>query len=162
MQAQFIIATFGDPRLPPRFWAKVRVLPNSCWQWTGARALNGYGHLGMGSRTVYAHRLAYDTLIGPIPDGLELDHLCRNRGCVNPSHIEPVTRAINLQRSPLVGRNGERKGEANGRAKLTQEQVQEIRALRGKLSGVDLAQRYGVGPTIISDIQRGKKWQHVP
>src|ERR1035437_5332864 len=86
---------FGDPRLPRRFWDKVD--PNGplfngtpCWLWKASTA-KGYGHFRASRKVVYAHRLSYETLIEPIPKGLEPDHLCRNTTCVNPHHIEPVT-----------------------------------------------------------------------
>src|SRR3990172_7293894 len=74
-----------------RFWCKVRALDNGCWEWTGYLQPNGYGRLNVGSRMTLAHRWAYERLIGPIPRGLQSDHLCRNRACVNPLHIEPTT-----------------------------------------------------------------------
>jgi hypothetical protein len=87
---------FGDPRLPPHFWSKVRVLPNGCWEWTASR-ISGYGQF---ARTLprLAHRRAYERLVGPVPEGLELDHLCRNRACVNTDHLEPVTGSENAMR----------------------------------------------------------------
>lgn len=72
---------------------------DGCWEWTAVRNAPGYGvihRLDKGSRL--AHRILYEMLIGPIPDGLELDHLCRNRGCVRPDHLEPVTRLQNVRR----------------------------------------------------------------
>lgn len=78
-----------------RFWEKVD-RSGDCWEWT-AYKLNGYGRFGVGGnaknggRIVQAHRWSYEHLVGPIPDGLQLDHLCRNRACVNPDHLEPVT-----------------------------------------------------------------------
>lgn len=63
--------------------------------------MGGYGYRrigGRGGRFVYIHRLAYEELIGPIPDGLQIDHLCRNRACYNPAHLEPVTQQENIRR----------------------------------------------------------------
>lgn len=82
-------------------WNKVLVT-ESCWLWTGATDRNGYGlwspPKSSGLRMGVAHRFAYMALVGPIPEGLELDHLCRTKGCVNPSHLEPVTRQENMRR----------------------------------------------------------------
>ena len=74
--------------------------PNSggCWLWTGTINGNGYGKLFFNGRQVLAHRLSYETFIGPIPKGLFLDHLCRARGCVNPAHLEAVTLGENTRR----------------------------------------------------------------
>lgn len=88
-----------------RFWAKVdKQGPNGCWMWTGAKAKEDkqhqpYGRFQLATRTpVAAHRYAYELLIGPIPEGLHLDHLCRNPPCVNPAHLEPVTAYENTRR----------------------------------------------------------------
>jgi hypothetical protein len=92
--------TFGDPRLIDRFWSKVSEDPSGCWLWT-AGTTGGYGMFGMGGRAgrMYrAHRVSYEALVGPIPDGLQIDHLCRVRNCVNPSHLEPVTPEENNSR----------------------------------------------------------------
>lgn len=79
-----------------RLLAKVRKT-DTCWLWEGAKS-DGYGHMWVGSGYSVAHRVAYELLVGPIPVGLDLDHLCRVRACVNPEHLEPVTRRENLQR----------------------------------------------------------------
>lgn len=91
---------------------KFTVQPNGCWQWHGALR-RGYGTIRTGSakdgtrKMSPAHRVAYQELVGQIPVGLELDHLCRNTACVNPSHLEPVTPKVNKLRSEgFAGING--------------------------------------------------------
>jgi hypothetical protein len=83
-----------------RFWAKVMGGDfRDCWAWTAAiKQSSGYGAFQVGGKTRYAHRVAYEFMIGPIPDGLELDHLCGQRACVNPWHLEPVTGLVNSRR----------------------------------------------------------------
>jgi hypothetical protein len=85
-----------------RFVAKIRIDADGCWRWTGARTGGSggqpYAYLRMNKKNHYGHRLAYQTFIGPIPAGLEIDHLCRKRDCVNPLHLEAVTRRENLIR----------------------------------------------------------------
>lgn len=93
-------------RAPQRFMQKVDKTSAGCWEWTAARSSSGYGQFGPGGRgsQALAHRWAYEFFVGPIPDGLELDHLCRNRACVNPEHLEPVTHRVNALRgySPKI------------------------------------------------------------
>ena len=97
------------PRKTPladRFWSKVQKQESGCWIWTGTRTRDGgYGQIrlpGLYAPLIgpmrLAHRVAYELLVGPIPAGLVLDHLCRNRRCVNPAHLEPVTQRVNIQR----------------------------------------------------------------
>lgn len=88
------------PRLTPleRFWAKVEKTEPGCWLWRGYRTPNGYAQFKADGKTTRVHRWAYKQLVGPIPDGLGLDHLCRVRHCVNPAHLEPVTNKENTAR----------------------------------------------------------------
>jgi hypothetical protein len=81
-----------------RFMQKVSIRDDGCWQWTGADDIGGYGRFSVGRKEWKAHRFSYCSFVGPIPIGLTLDHLCRNRWCVNPKHLEPVTLRVNLLR----------------------------------------------------------------
>lgn len=85
---------------PDRFWTKVDRTsdPAGCWLWRGFIMPNGYGQTYLDGGHKYAHRVAYEEVVGPIPEGLQIDHLCRIRNCVNPAHLEPVTLAENLRR----------------------------------------------------------------
>jgi len=87
--------------LPDRFWDKVDKT-DECWNWTAGKNHYGYGSFavrrGESWFRAQAHRVAYEDLIGPIPTGLTIDHLCRNRACVNPAHMEPVTKGENVLR----------------------------------------------------------------
>lgn len=85
-----------------RLWEKVEPT-GFCWEWTGAHLQSGHGRFYVAGRVVQAHRFVYELLVGEIPDGMQLDHLCRNTSCVNPDHLEPVTHAENLRRSPVRG-----------------------------------------------------------
>jgi hypothetical protein len=86
-----------------RFWAKVKKT-DTCWLWTAARFRGGYGQFRMDRKIVSAHRIAYALVKGPIPEGLHIDHICRVRHCVNPDHLEAVTKRVNTLRgiSPIA------------------------------------------------------------
>jgi hypothetical protein len=86
------------PTAKERFWPKV-AKTDGCWLWTASLNNKGYGEFRFQGRTSLAHRVAYELLIGPIPEGLSLDHLCRNPRCVNPAHLEPVTHQENMRRT---------------------------------------------------------------
>mgnify|MGYP000641429375 CR=1 FL=1 len=82
------------------FWPRVQWSPD-CWTWTRGHDPSGYATFHWPQAGGYAHRAAYLLAVGPIPDGYVIDHLCRNRGCVNPAHLEPVTPQMNTLRSPI-------------------------------------------------------------
>ncbi len=84
------------------FMERFTVDPSGCWLWNGHVESNGYARFGGGPRRDGAHRWAYRLFVGPIPEGLVIDHLCRVRHCVNPDHLEPVTHAENLRRAPTA------------------------------------------------------------
>ena len=81
----------------PFYLARTTIAENGCWLWNGSLS-GGYGNVGVGGKVLKLHVLSYENAYGPVPDGLELDHKCRNRRCWNPDHVEPVTHAVNMQR----------------------------------------------------------------
>lgn len=88
------------PRRATDVLNRYRVDDNECWLWTGNLSSQGYGRAPSGQRGkhLFAHRVMYEAHVGRIPQGMELDHLCRVRACVNPDHLEPVTHAENVRR----------------------------------------------------------------
>lgn len=113
-----------------------------CWNWLLHRIPTGYGQVRVRGRAHLAHRFNWEMANGPVPDGLELDHLCRNRGCVNPAHLEVVTHHENLRRAC--------------RTKLTDEAARQI--LASDKSHAELAREYGVDPSHIGKIRRRGSW----
>jgi hypothetical protein len=95
-----MVPTEGNPNSMTaphqRFWSKVEV--GDCWLWTAGLLTQGYGSYWHDGKTRRAHRFAYELLVGPVPDGLVLDHLCRVKNCVNPDHLEPVPSQVNVKR----------------------------------------------------------------
>lgn len=109
------------------FWRKVNKT-EACWIWTGSANEKGYGQVWRGNftdkRTMQnAHRFSYEILVGPIPEGLELDHLCKNRLCVNPTHLEPVTHKENLARGNTLGAINSKKTHCSRGHELSQENI---------------------------------------
>lgn len=84
--------------------------PSGCWIWAGARNSSGHGRIYVDGKTRYAHRVAYETWVGPIPDGLQLDHLCRRPACIKPMHLQPVTPQVNVLRGTAPGARTTRGG----------------------------------------------------
>lgn len=90
---------YQPPTAEQRFWTKVaKGTDDECWLWQGALTTTGYGSFKAAGWPGGAHRISYLLLVGPVPEGLVLDHLCRVRNCVNPAHLEPVTSAENTAR----------------------------------------------------------------
>lgn len=105
---------FGHPILSERFWEKVRPNETGCWLWIGASAGQGYGRYTIGRGVEdYSHRVAYEAFKESIPASYEIDHLCKNRTCCNPSHLEAVTHLENVRRSPDTEATRTAKGARN-------------------------------------------------
>jgi len=77
---------------------------NGCWIWHGAMRPHGYGHVHYMGRAQGVHRIVYELMVHEIPEGLEIDHLCLTKACVNPYHMDPVTHAVNMQRMHALRR----------------------------------------------------------
>ena len=136
---------------------------SGCWNYSGYLLPIGYARIGIGNKNMgYAHRIAYLATKGMIPDGLLVRHLCHNRACFNPDHLEVGTHQDNSDDMVNAGRSPRMFGERNGNAKLTTEDVLEIRQrhLEGD-STRELAQEFGVSYGAIREIVLFKKWSHV-
>jgi len=125
--------------------------PDDCWEWRGTINKNtGYGKKTYLGKDVLAHRWVYEMLLGPIPDGLVVNHKCSNRRCVNPHHLEVVSQADNCR-------------HGNGSI-LNIEIVKEIKAAKDNKKWGDatrLAKKYGVSNALIHDIWNGRAWKEV-
>lgn len=85
-----------------RIWSNAQVNSNGCWVWTASRFPSGYGQTKVAGLPEYAHRVMYMAYVGAIPKGMHTDHLCRNKACCNPDHLEVVTARENVRRSPVA------------------------------------------------------------
>lgn len=150
-------------RIVARFHTKYeRRGPDECWPWTGARRRSfGYGVFDVYDarkpRSVSAHRMAWALSFGPIADGVCVLHECDNPACVNVAHLFLGTMADNNEDKRLKGR--QTKGAAIARSKLTETQVSAIRD--DARPGPEIAAAYGIDPSVVYRIKRGKAWAHV-
>lgn len=140
------IATRFKALAGPDYLVEDRGYTTLCWVWRRSTNNTGYGSASVNGRSVMAHRHYYITRVGEIGPGLELDHLCRVRSCVNPDHMEPVTHAENVRRG--------------SRVKTTVAIAAEIRWLYAftDLTQTELGRRYDLHPSCVSRIVNGKKW----
>ena len=151
-----------------RFWSMVDKdeNPNSCWNWTASGDSHGYGTISWGSRqrgNEKAHRISYEIHHGPIPDGMFVCHSCDNPACVNPAHLWLGTHADNMRDMFRKNRRKAARGMLNGKSKLTDDQVKQIRKryAKGGILQRELAEEYGVSDTQISAIITMQRRQNI-
>jgi len=155
------VNTTTNQTLQERFDDKWTPEPYSgCWLWTAARSPSGYGRIGIGGRAGnarQAHRISWGLHRGEIPKGKEVCHRCDTPSCVNPDHLFLGSHQENMRDAVQKGRTS--KGEHRPLAKLSEGQVEEIRA--STESQRVLAGRYGVCQQHISEVKSGSKWSHL-
>ena len=149
-----------------RFWRWIEKSPDpdGCWLWTG-HVVNGYGRMTINRKGHSAHRFAYETYVGPIPEGMFVCHRCDTPRCCRPDHLFVDFQAGNMADMIAKGRRGTPKaiGTRAPTAKLTEADVIEIRRLlHQRFSAYAIAQHFGVGSDAIYNIRNGKNWTHVP
>lgn len=116
-----------------------------CWIWQGTKIPLGYGRVNRDGRETFAHIYEWERVNGPVPAGLELDHLCRVTSCCNPAHLEPVTHAENMRRA--------------ARCVMSEGSVAEVRRLLATgITGREIGRRLGIHDRIVSSIKCGKAW----
>ncbi len=147
-------------RLEERF---TKLGEDECWLWQGSLDKKGRGRIRVNGRLDRPHRISYLIYEGPIPEGKCVCHRCDVPACVNPNHLFLGTKGENNTDRNKKGRTrtGDFRGEKGPAAKLTEEQVLEIRRLYPKLSQSQLAQKFGVCQMTISWIVRRKRWAHI-
>lgn len=146
-----------------RFWDKVKkTAPDGCWEWQGFINGHGYGQFTINGVGVFkAHRLAWEIVNGTIPPSMCVLHRCDNRRCCNPAHLFVGTQLDNV--ADMTTKARQAKGARNARAKLSDDEVQEIREnyAGGAVSQTELSRRFGVGQSHISEIISRRKWAHL-
>lgn len=136
------------------FWSRVAGSTTfQCWPWRGQKNEGGYGRF----RGHMAHRLAYEIVNGPIPDGAIIRHRCDNPECCNPVHLEPGSNADNTHDAIERGRFA--KGSRTRKSNLTEDDVRYIRENRDGRKQIELARMFGVTPSTISYIRSGRSWK---
>lgn len=155
--------TDADERFRSRFWSKVNVTdPDDCWEWTAGRKPHGYGqfYIRKGAPRT-ASRVAF-ALSVPIPEGVQVCHRCDNPPCCNPAHLFLGTAVENVNDCIAKGRGNRAAGERHRSAKLTPEQVRQIRATPNRYGALSaLARELGVSPTTVHNAANGITWKDV-
>lgn len=144
-----------------RFMKRVSPEPNSgCWLWFGSGTNDGYGQIGIDGRNHLAHRISFELHYGKISPDTKVLHSCDLPCCVNPEHLFLGTQADNMADMVKKKRHARLRGEAHGRAKLTDDDVRTIRRFSGRTHAA-IAADFGVSDVLVSQILSGKIWSHI-
>jgi hypothetical protein len=146
-----------------RFELKFYITPG-CWIWTAYKNPLGYGRFNNKGKMTLAHRYSYETYVGPIPEadgyhGMTVCHKCDNPACVNPDHLFLGTHQENMRDMAKKQRSAETRGEANGMAKLTEQDIVNIR--NDQRSQRTIGKDYGIDQKTVWDIKHNRIWRHV-
>lgn len=158
-----------------RFWAKVNKdgptqanMESPCWEWTGCRNQDGYGHIAISGAVIGAHRHSFILANGPLPElpgahAACVLHRCDNPPCVRPDHLFLGTQGENIADMMQKCRANQLRGEANGAARLTEAQVREIRTLyaAGGMSRPKIAARFGICYRTVYNLTERRSWAHL-
>lgn len=127
---------------------RIQINKDGCWIWLLAKMPNGYGIVSVNRKNIMAHRFYYEKYKGLIPDGMQVDHLCRNRACVNPDHLQAVSQQVNIQRGIS--------------AKLNNNSILKIREMyRSGKKQMTIASIFNIGQDEVSRIVNNKRWSNV-
>lgn len=151
-----------DPTV--RFWKKVNIQLDACWEWQASKFKNGYGQFFDGKNKICAHRYSFKIANGDVSDDLKVCHTCDNRGCVNPDHLFVGTQKDNIHDMIKKGRKvtADTSGSLNGRANLFEQQVLEMRSLYNKGTSIaEIARRFDTSETQTARIVKLQSWKHI-
>lgn len=135
---------------------------NGCWEWNGAKTKDGYGRTTKKSKSTTTHRRMYELVFGEIPRGLHVLHMCDNPPCINPEHLELGDHNKNMAQMQSRGRKAVLSGEDNPSAKLTEEDVSDIKIfLRNGILPKDIIKVYPIKQAIVYHIKNNRVWSNV-
>lgn len=137
---------------------RIKKCDSGCWEWEKSKYL-GYGRLVRDGKTWPAHAYSYTAFFGPIPDGLQINHKCHNRCCVNPEHIYAGTQKQNVRDMDESGRRKQVRGSKDGNSRITEEVAKNI----FNHSGIArlAAEKFGVSISLVYAIKKKQIWQHI-
>ena len=159
---EFLVHSFRRAPVMDRIRRRTQILPSGCWIYTGSIQKFGHGRIGTGNKELLVHRVAYENLVGPIPDGMDILHKCIGTpACWNPEHLYPGSNDDNIRDKIIQGRHVPCPGSKNGNSKLTEEVVAKIKSIPLSISSRIVSEIHGISSGVVRKIRQGKLWRHV-